>query len=70
MKKVLVIVTAVALLFVISAATTLPDLFFTATEDIDFDLSQYTIDDLGELSSAELGEFLYKYQRVYNPFGD
>lgn len=70
MKKVFAIVTAIALLFVISAAIASPDLFFTATEDIDLDLSQYTIDDLGEMSSAELGELLYKYQRVYDPFGD
>lgn len=70
MKKVFAIVTAVALMFVISAAISSPKLFFTATEDIDLDLSEYTMDDIGDMSSEELGELLYKYQRVYDPFGN
>lgn len=70
MKKIFVIITAVALLFVISAAISSPDLFFTPTEDIDLDLSEYTMDDLQDMSSGELGELLYKFQRVYDPFGD
>lgn len=33
------------------------------------DLSQYTVDDLLEMSPQELNRFIAEFERVYDPFG-
>ena len=33
------------------------------------DLSQYTVDDLLEMSPKELNRFIAEFERVYDPFG-
>lgn len=66
MKKVFAIVTAVALMFVISAAISSQSSFFTDTDDSELDLSQY---DLSEMSLEEINDLIHEYERVYDPFG-
>lgn len=66
MKKVFAIVTAVALLFVISTAVASPTSFFTGTDDGELDLSQYN---LNEMSLEEINDLIHEYERVYDPFG-
>ena len=37
--------------------------------DPQLDLTQYTVDDLLEMSPQELNRFIAEFERVYDPFG-
>ncbi len=50
-------------------ATERKDLSQMTFDDPELDMSQYTMDDLKEMSLSELSQLIADFERVYDPYG-
>lgn len=71
MKKFISLITVISMLFslIFTASATTSEQDVILFNDSELDLTQYTLDDIWEMSTEEFNTLIADFERVYDPFG-